>query len=255
MGDVVIKIGFITELLRIGIREYATINLTKSPHLAVCANSGGGKSYLLSQILGRISLVPNSMIWLADYKNSGDYGKNLNSTEHRYYTRENYSQSIVDFTTVVNDRMEKRDMSRDLRILCLEEYGAFLNSLDKKQGEIYKKMVADLLYLARSSNCFLLLCSQRFFAEHLIFGSRDSICNVVLLADPSSESLQAFTTADERKLMKPHQQGEGYLIREGKNPLEITVATTTKQDKLFSAIERTLRRDESELAERVEQVE
>jgi hypothetical protein len=210
-------------------------------------NSGSGKSYLLSQILGRVGLIEKSKIWLADYKNSGDFGE-FDPQLHRYYARDDYTAAIEEFSELVTARIDKEDLSRDLRVLVLEEYGAYLNSISAKaESERVRKLVANMLYLARFTNSFIFICSQRIFAEHLIFGSRDSICNSVLMADPSSESLQAFTTAEERKLMTPKQQGEGYLIREGKKPLGITVSTITRPEKLRAAILRAVTKDESEL--------
>lgn len=222
-----------------GIKTYAEINLTKSPHLAVLGNSGSGKTYLLCQILARFGMIDNIEIWLADFKNSGDYGE-YNSEQHKYYDRRNYTSAIYDFENVVNDRIEKRDLNRDLRILCLEEYGSFLNSLEKKESEPVKKTVANLLFMSRFVNCFVIICSQRLFAEQLIYGSRDSLCNVIMLADPSSESLHSFCTSDEIKLMKPHGQGEGYLIQEGKKPIEIIVPTMKNPENAKQAILRAI---------------
>jgi hypothetical protein len=111
---------------------------------------------------------------------------------------------------------------------------------------IVKRSVANLLFMSRFVNCFLLICSQRLFAEQLIFGSRDSITNTVILGDPSSESLRAFCTSDEIKQMRPRQQGGGYLIREGKKPLEITVSAITRPDKLEAAILRAVTKNEKE---------
>lgn len=200
---------------------------------------------MLSQILGRVGLVENSQIWLADFKNSQDYILDPDPIRHRWYGRETYAQAIADFEAVVNARIQakNRDYCRDLRVLCLEEYGSFLNSLDKKEGEAIKKTVASILFQSRFVNCFIFLCSQRIFAEQLIFGSRDSLTNVILLASPSRQSLQAFLDAEDYKEMKSLGQGEGYLIREGKKPLEITVPTITRPDKLQTAILRAVTRE------------
>ena len=245
MDDAVIKVGFNSELLRMGIRQYVEINLAKNPHLALVGNTGSGKSYALSQILGRVGLIEGSQIWLADFKNSEDYIIAPDPARHRWYGRETYAQAITDFEAVVNARIqaENRDFCRDLRVLCLEEYGSFLNSLDKKESEVIKKSVASILFQARFVNCFIFLCSQRIFAEQLIFGSRDSLCNVILLASPSRQSLQAFLDAEDYKEMKALGQGEGYLIREGKKPLEITVPTITKSEKLQTAILKAVTRE------------
>jgi hypothetical protein len=248
--DVILRIGLMTELLHLGEREFAEINLTKSPHLAVVANSGGGKSYLLSQILQQISIM-NGSIWLADFKNGGDYG-DFDTNIHRYYSRQNYTKSIEDFDKLVNDKIINRgseNQDNSVCVLVLEEYGTFLNSLDKKQAEMTKKIVANLLFTARFLNCFVLICSQRLFAEQLLYGCRDSLTNVIMLADPSSESLQAFTSADERSEMKPHQQGEGYLIREGRKPLEITVTTISDHDRLKAAIAKAVTKNHNDYEE------
>jgi hypothetical protein len=240
--DVILKVGLNAELYKLGKREFTEINLTKSPHLGVVANTGGGKSYALRQILCQVGMMQGSKILLADYKNGGDYG-DFNSELHRYYTRGNYTQAITDFEKVVADRIEKRDMCRDVRILVLEEYGAYLNSLDKKEADNIKKIVASILYTSRFINCYIFICSQRIFAEQMIYGSRDMLTNVILLADPSSESLQAFCSSDEIKMMKPHQQGEGYLIREGKKPMEIIICKIDNPDIVNEAILRIVTRD------------
>jgi hypothetical protein len=235
--DVILRVGLMSEILRLGEREFVEVNLTKAPHMAIVANSGAGKSYLLSQILRQVSLLGGS-IWLADFKNGGDYG-NFDTDIHRYYPRTHYANSITDFNTLVTDKITSRGKANQDDSLCclvLEEYGAFLNSLDKKQAESIKKTVADLLFTARFLNCFVLICSQRLFAEQLIFGSRDSLTNAIMLADPSRQSLDAFCTPAEIKEVIPHQQGEGYLIREGKKPLEITVTTITDHDQLKADI-------------------
>jgi hypothetical protein len=244
--EIILHVGLNAEMFRLGNKEFAEINLTKSPHLAVVANTGGGKSYLLKQLIALAAMYKGCQIWLADYKNGGDYG-DFDRRKHRYYTRDNYFKAITDFEIVVNDRIEKRDMGRDLRVLVLEEYGAFLNSLDKKEGDSIKKAVASLLFMARSANCFVFVCSQRLFAEQMIFGSRDMLTNVILLADPSSESLRAFCSSDEIAEMKPHQQGEGYLVREGKKPLEIIVCKIENPEMVQSSILRAVTKDISEI--------
>ena len=209
--------------------------------MALIGNTGSGKSYLLSQILGRVGLAGGS-VWLGDFKNSEDYILDPDPVRHRWYGRETYTQAITDFEAVVTARIEKRDLSRELCVLCLEEYGSYLNSLEKKEFEIVKKSVANLLYMSRFTNCFLFVCSQRLYAEQVL--GRDMLTNCIMLASPSRQSLQAFLDAEDYKEMKSLGQGEGYLIREGKGkPLEITVPTITRPEKLQAAILKAVTRE------------
>ncbi|MDR0325408.1 MAG: DUF87 domain-containing protein [Oscillospiraceae bacterium] len=220
-----------------GLQHYTKWDYEVFPHLLCLGNSGSGKSYFLRQLVARISLnIPDAKAWICDYKNEFMRPRE----DARFYGYKSVLDGFNDYISLFEERLHNNenrldDTQHEFRLLLIDEYISWLNSLEKKEAEEIKKRMANLLFMARSLNMHIVLGCQRGMAESFPFGSRDCL-NVIFLGSPSRESIHSFCSSDEAAMMEPCEQGAGYIVFDGKPPAAITVPTVKDMGRLHALL-------------------
>jgi hypothetical protein len=214
-----IPLAYLSELMKNNHREYVEWDTDLHPNLAVIGDTGSGKSYFIRLLLGYISLfVEKAKVYVCDYKKSL-----LNIKAPRYWCLDDVKQGFEQFEYEFIEKMTGANTNRDFRLLLIDEYINWLDSLDKKEEEDIKKRMASLLRMVREYDMHVILGCHRVMAENFHRGSRDCL-NAIYLGSPSIQSLDSFCSSDDVKLMKPRGRGEGYTVFKAQNPGAITVA-------------------------------
>jgi hypothetical protein len=234
-----LKLAYGTELLLRGILRYVIWDYGKFPHLLVLGNTGSGKTYFIRLLLGRVSLIPDSRIWLCDYKGQDFRGFAVEGM--RCWGYKNVLNGFSAFCAEFERRLQEPQEVFSVGFLLIDEYVSWIASMEKKEAEEIKKKMASLLFMARALNLHVILGCQRAMAESFPYGSRDCL-NVVFLGSPSRESIHSFCAAEESAAIKPCGQGSGYVLFDGKPPKEITVPTIRNVENLNNIIKSALTR-------------
>ena len=187
--------------------------------MLIVAPSGSGKTYLLTYILGQIAKKSVKLI-LADFKGI-DF---IEFNDCRNYYKHNSVGEAVDCVfDELQNRMANASVNSEYEpiYLCIDEWSGFLSSLAvKKEQDLYKQKLANILMLGRGANIFIIMSLQR--ADSTYITGRDNFGNVVGLGTLSKESI-AMVFNDNKEMIEPKSRGKGYLQTDGKPLREIVV--------------------------------
>lgn len=199
--------------------------LIREPNLIVVGNTGSGKSYALMTVLGQIVYkIPLVRITICDYKKSS-FSQFEGAPNFYGYT--DVPQGIRKFHEEYSARLEANNEQRNHKIcvLVIDEYGALISSLDKKEAEEIKEKVANMLFMGRSLGMRVLIGVQRADAEHFKAGARDQFKAILGLGNLSKEQKQMLFFDYRDKLSEQNTAGQGYLLRDGHGIERVNIAT------------------------------
>lgn len=202
----------------------------------VVGSTGSGKTYFTHQLLGKVVYNKEFIsgedvrVFICDRKNE-DYIQFKNCPNY-------YGINAVDgirkvheiFTERLNN--EENNDNKETIICLIEEYALLLNSLDKKEAEDVKKMVANLLFAGRSKKIITIVSLQRADAEYFVKGAREQFKKIIMMGQISQIQLDMLLDEDmQKQVTEINQQGYGYLYEDGKRKLtRIKVAEITQED-------------------------
>lgn len=209
--------------LKYGVRHYVTWNPLVAPHLVVYGITGSGKTVATKLILARISKqIPDSQIWLNDYKGDDtDYGF-LGKTD-RFYRFDDVKHGLQNFYSEFQKRQSGESRNRNFIICCIEEWASYVTSLDKKEAEEEKRKLGKMLMLCRSYNAHIILSQQRIDSTYFSAGSRDQYNVVVSLGNLTTEGKEMMFREYKDQMKPNRKQGTGYMITNGTDftPIQI----------------------------------
>lgn len=215
--------------------------IRKMINLLVVGRTGSGKSYALLTILGIFAKIPDIRIMICDYKKSSfsQFEKAKN-----FYGYEDVSEGIKIFYKEFSERLQANDAERNKKIciLLIDEYGAFISSQEKKQAELFKTMVANLLFMGRSLGMVLLIGLQRADSEYFKAGCREQFSSILALGNLSKEQKSMLFYDYKDKLNRNNGLGEGYLLIDGKGVGPVKIAPITDFDTLNKSITAAMNR-------------
>lgn len=201
----------------------------------VVGSTGSGKTYFTHQLLGRVVynkefINEDVKVYICDRKNE-DYIQFKNCPNY-------YGINAVDGIKKVHEIFTERlnnEESNDNKetIICLiEEYALLLNSLDKKEAEDVKNMVADLLFAGRSKKIITIVSLQRADAIYFPRGAKEQFKKIIMMGQISQIQLDMLLDEDmQKQVTEMNSQGYGYLYEDGKRTLtRIKVAEITQDD-------------------------
>lgn len=201
----------------------------------VVGSTGSGKTYFTHQLLGKVVynkefINEDVKVYICDRKNE-DYIQFKNCPNY-------YGINAVDGIKKVHEIFTERlnnEESNDNKetIICLiEEYAFLLNSLDKKEAEDVKNMVADLLFAGRSKKIITIVSLQRADAIYFPRGAKEQFKKIIMMGQISQIQLDMLLDEDmQKQVTEMNSQGYGYLYEDGKRTLtRIKVAEITQDD-------------------------
>lgn len=214
-----LTVGVDLSILSQGVKVPVTVDFSSVPHMLIVAPSGSGKTYLLTYILGQIAKKSVKLI-LADFKGI-DF---IEFNDCRNYYKHNSVGEAVDCVfDELQNRMANASVNSEYEpiYLCIDEWSGFLSSLAvKKEQDLYKQKLANILMLGRGANIFIIMSLQR--ADSTYITGRDNFGNVVGLGTLSKASI-AMVFNDNKEMIEPKSRGKGYLQTDGKPLREIVV--------------------------------
>ncbi len=201
--------------------------------------TGSGKSYALLTILGLFAKT-NAKIYICDYKNGFSKFENTQN----FYGYEDIADGIQAVYKEFSERLKENNQERNNNkvVLLIDEYGAFISAIDKKNAEQYKTMVANMLFMGRSLGIIVLIGIQRADSEYFKAGARDQFKMVLALGNLSKEQKSMLFYDYRDKLNHNNGVGEGYLLIDGKGVERVKVATIKNFDTLNANITEAMNR-------------
>ena len=162
-----------------GIKQPILLDIWKKPSGLVTGASGSGKSYFVTAFLHHILHIYGEkvVVYYCDFK-SDDATSYLTSYQ-RYYKGEQCADGL---TAYYKEFHAVKDGQRDgkLRLLFFDEWAGFLlweSQQSKKQADLYKGMLQEILLMGRSLLCGAWIILQR--PDSTFLGGREnfhSIC-------------------------------------------------------------------------------
>lgn len=195
------------------------IDFNKLPHLLLCGNSGSGKTYLLTYLLGQIAQKPVKLI-LADFKGIDFIEFNGCAS---YYKHTAIGEALDYVFGELQERMANASVNSNYEPIyfCVDEWSGFLSSLSvKKEQDSYKQKLSNVFMLGRGVQVFVIMALQRADANYIT--GRDNFGNAIGLGSLSKESISMLFN-DDKELIQPKPRGKGYLRTDGKQLTEFVV--------------------------------
>lgn len=190
------------------------IDLQRTCHALIIGASGQGKTMAAALLTAKIAIyISPAKAWILDFKGDEffDYLHGIDGI--RYFSYKDCVDGLKDFYAMFEKRLSG-DSDKSYRLLWIDELSAMILSLPKKEADNVKAMLASVLMMGRSLNCFVLTSVQRASAELFSQGSRDNYGINFALGNLSRES--AFTLGFEQERMVPVTKiGGGHLILNG----------------------------------------
>lgn len=208
------------------------LNFEKTPHMLIVGGTGSGKTYFSRLLLGKISKYnSDSKLFICDFKGDRDFSDI--SGAYRY---ENVQNGLDEFLGAFRQRQKNIDSNRNPLFLFFDEYGAFINWLDKKAADKRKKEIAEVLMLGRSFNVHVIIALQRADASYFTGGARDNFAIRLGLGSLSAESRRMMFPDLETKDYQRAGIGAGVLAIDGQNMVQVRVPKVNDQSLLSRSI-------------------
>lgn len=235
----VIPLVYSEPLLQAGYKEYIQWDTASAPHIAVAGVTGTGKTYCTKLICAKVAKhITNSQIVLCDFKGDNDFI--FLSECERFYRFDACLAGLNSFYNSFLD-IQRTGCTNGFNMLVFDEWGSFINSLDKKEAEDAKKKLSNLLMLGRSFDFHVLLSQQRLNAED--FGkSRDQFNLVLLLGNASKEVVSMLFHDYKDCIENNRQRGTGYMLINGADFLPFIVPKIASIENVDNAIKEAVMR-------------
>lgn len=188
-------------------------------NLLVVGATGTGKTVAIKTILAKICRCCKSPeIWILDYKNI-DFRAFADEPLMNYFSYNDCATGLNKFYDAFKAQQATGKAGKPQYLIC-DEWGAFILSREKREGDALKQKLSELLMMGRGYNFFVIIGMQRANAEYFVSGSRDNFEGVLALGNLSKEQKQMLFPEEQRAHMDMvSHRGEGYLYVSG-NPIE-----------------------------------
>lgn len=208
------------------------IGIEQLINMLIVGPTGTGKSVAIKIILSKIlTYRPDSTIWLLDFKKF-DFHK-FSSIPH-YYGYTDSLQGLRDFYSAFKVTQEK-GVAGEPQYLIIDEWGSFITSLDKKEAEQAKRILAELLMLGRAYQFIPIIGIQRPDASYFQ-GSRDNFHVCLALGNLSPEGQRMVFPDSVKEKITMCTQREGHLYIDGIGLEKIRIEDIADMDALDTSI-------------------
>lgn len=208
------------------------ISLQRLINLLVVGSTGTGKSVAIKVIMSKIlKFRPDSTIWLLDFKKF-DF-QNLTNIPN-YYGYTDCLQGLKDYYAAFKDQ-QKAGVVGSPNYLIIDEWGSFITSLDRKEAEQAKNMLAELLMLGRAYQYIPIIGIQRPDSTYFN-GSRDNFQACLALGNLSPEGRRMVFPDSVKEQITECKKREGHLYIDGVGLEKIQIEEIPDLDALDKAI-------------------
>lgn len=197
------------------------------PHMLITGGTGGGKTYFLYTLIALLGKI--GRVHIADPKNSDLTHLGQFSAFKGYVASE--KAAILDQMKLAVEFMEKRykymnehpdqKMGQNYRyyqmppeFFIVDEWGAFISTLDMREEATLYQSIAPLVLKARQCGVFLIIATQRAGTDVIKSMIRDNLmCKVSLgtLSPMGYEMTFGDGGKDKAFFNKPKVKGRGYI--------------------------------------------
>lgn len=201
-------------------------DISKVPHGLVVGGTGGGKTYFL-HVLIREFLQMDAVLYICDPKYSSltdyrmvlphvasDVSGIMALVEECVQVMQQRYQEIKDRP----DYMPGQDFTHyhmQPIVLFFDEYTAYVSMLDRKEKEIFKQNLNQIVLKGREAGVFVILATQRPDAEYLSGNMRDQLGFRVTLGVLKEDGYRMAFGNTTQKFRSSGQPGYGFLYMNG----------------------------------------
>lgn len=217
MNDCV-KVGYLWDLWdRRAIRLPIAIPYLTNIHWLICGNSGSGKSYFVLYLLRNLlqCLGDKVTLWFCDFKSSEDFS--FLADYVRYYAGADCKRGLEEFYAEFEAVKSGSVKDEKIRLLFFDEWAGFQvweTSRDKKQSELHKQMLLEVLLMGRSMKCGVTVIMQRNDAAYI--QGREQFFVTVVFGKMSAEMKRMVMGTEELEQKEIYLPGEGIIKSDSK---------------------------------------
>lgn len=202
------------------------IDFDKFPHLICQGGTGTGKSIASLLITAKISQLPDSQIFILDFKNDVETFKPFHGKDRkdcRYWRFRDCEAGLDEYYNLLQSELasDEGSGSRPVKWLWIDELGSWLLNSDKKTADSIRAKIATILMMGRSRRFFVLTSVQRAQAELFSQGSRDNY-NICLSMGNASKEAASVLGFSRDEFLPVTEIGGGHLMVGGQQyPVQI----------------------------------
>lgn len=213
-----IKVGYNWDIWdRRAIRLPIAIPYLTNIHWLICGNSGSGKSYFVLYLLRNLlqCLGDKVTLWFCDFKSSEDFS--FLADYVRYYAGADCKRGLEEFYAEFEAVKSGSVKDEKIRLLFFDEWAGFQvweTSRDKKQSELHKQMLLEVLLMGRSMKCGVTVIMQRNDAAYI--QGREQFFVTVVFGKMSAEMKRMVMGTEELEQKEIYLPGEGIIKSDSK---------------------------------------
>lgn len=239
-SEAAVPLAYDAVMLEAGVKSQVLWQPERHPMFLTVGGTGGGKSYFLKLLIGKISTNnPDSKIFLCDFKNI-DFREFADYQRHWSYAA--CDDGLTAFYESFQARLNGEDTTTYRKFLVFDEWAAFVLSHDKKSAEEVKGKLSTLLMMGRGVQHHLILGLQRADSQLFPLGGRDQFGAILALGNLSREQKLMLFPDQREEMNEINGRGEGYLSLDAEPLKRIRVPTVTNLESLNAAIREGLTR-------------
>ncbi len=217
-----------------GVSIPIVLDISTHIHMLLTGSSGSGKSYALIYLLGMLVKNGITNIRFCDFKNSDDF-RFLAGYGRYYYGDLVYDGIMAFYSDFCTARQE--GISNKKQLLIVDEYPAFISYLStrdkqektKRAAEV-QSAIAEILMLGRGLGYGVWVTTQRADASLFANGARDNFMVICALGRLSKEQRLMVFSGEDLPMDTVYSKGEGLLLADGKELLEVKFPLITDLD-------------------------
>lgn len=214
------------------------ISVKQLINLLVVGATGTGKTVAVKILMAKIAkFQPDAKIWLLDFKRFDFRGF---ADLPRYYGYTDCVQGLNDFYEAFKRQQEAGEVAAP-NYLVIDEWGSFIMSLEKKEAELLKGKLAELLMLGRAYQFFPIIGIQRPDAAYFA-SSRDNFQTCLALGNLSPEGRRMVFPDSVASRIVECKRREGHVYTDGMGLEKVRIADIPDMDALDETIREAMRR-------------